>query len=1075
MMDFLKKIGNLFKNKKFVCWFAFAVTAVIVVSTVLGIMLPSYFGWKDYYDAAIAKRDRDKYLQALPAQCLGIRAELNENVVYYDNGKARPTNSDFTVVARMSEKGIESEKILLSNEYTVLPDKGFAQHGGNITVSFRFTPEATEEFPTPETTEFTQVLPYALEKVVPVSLTRANLPYRCVYSEEMPFDGEGLNAVVTYNDGSTETVGNDEFEYASTLLATGTESVAVTWNRGGTTFDFACPVTVVKAADYDDGNIVSISPAGAVYLAPGADPSSAKPPVRATYESGNRFIIDESLYTVRGNTATASLTKKCILSIFLATDSSIYTRAAAIVKSGIEAENASLIMADKAEVNESTEVNGSYVTSEDPLTAVLPRSGSTVRFNLTLDALSKPDLSMRVALKPSDAEESDVRSVDLSEVMTMVVNGNTVPLPSGSVLTEAADAADKYVFTDVALPAPLLLNKNNEVRFLFHGKDASKIVIDRFDLEAGYKGEFFSSTEEYFTYNASAGINGEYEFTTVKPFGAIAGLTWGHSICSDGTYLYMLGHSDSKTDRAAAVAKYDPIKNEEVAVSAQTSRPYVSEEFAGITYYDNKIIIYRTDGKKMYVDVDDFTDGCIFQEYHGYRFEELVNEPVMDGDTVVTEPSKIKDVYYNAAKARFAVYCGNTLYIYNKDMTLYKKTVFAGNPKRMSGSVDYIYANYTENGSYSPKIRVYDWEGNQVSRNEMTVSIPVDYLHSIYASNLSNTNTQALAVINGDYYVTLLKFGAGNNTGGVSAGSAIIKISMKDIDENLDAEPTFTEYFKACLDDGRTPSVTMSPATTLVGNDGAIESSAVGYAMGGASDGEYLYLAYNKNENGSFVVKKVDAQTYEQVAVSDVADTSEDVAHGDNTRLFIKDGTLYVVAGDIYSILLDEFVPNCSIAKDEKMTALLTDNGNRVLKSVHWSESQRRYIVLDNGDSRTGNWNPGGDAYILDENGKFVDVLFPWKSGGWKNADVTGDDNYFYVLYNKTKESLVMDVYRYDGSLATSLSASGIRVSGNVNFNVQSIFFHNGDLHAGVCSWQEGHLVYHDWVAICDISVFPRA
>ena len=34
----------------------------------------------------------------------------------------------------------------------------------------------------------------------------------------------------------------------------------------------------------------------------------------------------------------------------------------------------------------------------------------------------------------------------------------------------------------------------------------------------------------------------------------------------------------------------------------------------------------------------------------------------------------------------------------------------------------------------------------------------------------------------------------------------------------------------------------------------------------------------------------------------------------------------------------------------------------------------------------------------------------------------------------------------------------------DVSYNVQSIFFYNGKMHATVCSWTNGYQAYFDWV-----------
>ena len=89
----MSKKTDIFKSKKFLTGIAVGASVIIVGSSTLGIMLPSYFSWKEYYDAAIADRDYQKYLQTLPLEITGLSASVNDNVTYYDNGKAAPQSA----------------------------------------------------------------------------------------------------------------------------------------------------------------------------------------------------------------------------------------------------------------------------------------------------------------------------------------------------------------------------------------------------------------------------------------------------------------------------------------------------------------------------------------------------------------------------------------------------------------------------------------------------------------------------------------------------------------------------------------------------------------------------------------------------------------------------------------------------------------------------------------------------------------------------------------------------------------------------------------------------------------------
>ena len=140
----MSKKTDIFKSKKFLTGIAVGASVIIVGSSTLGIMLPSYFSWKEYYDAAIADRDYQKYLQTLPLEITGLSASLNDNVTYYDNGKAAPQNSDFAVIAHFTEKGRAFDEILQPNVYDITVPDDFVTDGGTVRISYAWTPPADE-------------------------------------------------------------------------------------------------------------------------------------------------------------------------------------------------------------------------------------------------------------------------------------------------------------------------------------------------------------------------------------------------------------------------------------------------------------------------------------------------------------------------------------------------------------------------------------------------------------------------------------------------------------------------------------------------------------------------------------------------------------------------------------------------------------------------------------------------------------------------------------------------------------------------------------------------------------------
>ena len=1045
------KIIKLLQNKTFITLTAVALAVVIVAVSALAIMIPSYTSWKAGYDAAMQDREHQKYLQSLPLELVGISAALADNVVYYDNGKAAPANSDFDVTAHYTEKGKEFDEILKPGAFEIAVPDDFARSGGTVAVSYAFTPDAKEgEAATPEPVVKTAEVACSLEKVVPVSVVMTERPYRVTYSDAMSFDSDGLAAEVKFNDGSTETVTHREFTAGEAKLAAGTASVTVNWRRGGTELPLSVPVTVVAAQDYKDGYVISLKAEGTVYLAEGALTSTAEPVVRATYDNGNRLLLTADQYQVSGNTERATFTKKCLLSVFLKNNPAIFYRTAAIVRSGIEAESATLTGAESAETEEFIYDGNGYV-SAGTVTAVTPQKGAKINFVLSSGSVAKPDLSMRVAVKSAD--------VCLADVMTMKVNGRTVVIPRAATVSAPEGADGKTVFSQVSLPSAVL-NKNaaNSVEFAFNGDAASELVIDSILLEAGYRGEFYSSTEAYLVAQSAGGsATAEFDNEMVKSWGTVSGKPYGHSICSDGTYLYIAATTYSSPLRSIKVQKYDPATNTVVAASTDTETA-ATEATAGITYYDDKIIVYMADGRKMYVDVDKFTDGCVFKEYDGFVFEGL-------------ETAVLKDVYYNSAKQTFAVFAGGSVYLYGKDMQLLTSFATAGDTgtaRRVTGSAEYIYVSYTKDGQYSPVVRIYDWNGN--AKGRLIVPVAADFLTSGGVNDLTKTNVQGMAVVNGDFYAILLKFGAGNG----GDASAYIKIRMPEISEELEPDLTFGEYLTACGDANAAPAFTASPST---GNIGQIPDTS-GYAMGGVSDGKYLYLATNKNGNSTTVIHKVDPATYTIVAASLPFSVGSAVAATDNSRLFIKDGTLYCVAGDVFSISLAKFGARCELSKDDKMTALLSDGAN-VLKSAYWNGAAGKFAVM----------TAAGKLTIIDGEGKRIGEETSLARAGYTASSVYGDENYIYVSYkNNFQPVLPIDVFTWDGVKVRTLEIPGIDLGTYVaadgktpqnNYNIQAVYTHNGQLHASVCTWTNASstvpTAYYDWTLKADLSVLYTA
>ena len=147
----------------FVRLFSGTSLAVIAIATTLSVMIPSYVQWKNYYDHIMAEKAEKARLEALPLVLIGISAELDKKVKYYDNDTAEPEKTDFVVRANFTEKGSAFSKKLSADDFSMTVPEDFSKKGGTIKFSYIYTPEKKDgevEDPKPieKTTELTLTL-----------------------------------------------------------------------------------------------------------------------------------------------------------------------------------------------------------------------------------------------------------------------------------------------------------------------------------------------------------------------------------------------------------------------------------------------------------------------------------------------------------------------------------------------------------------------------------------------------------------------------------------------------------------------------------------------------------------------------------------------------------------------------------------------------------------------------------------------------------------------------------------------------------------------------------------------------
>ena len=1009
---------NFFKTKKGVKTSVGIVAALVAVVSTISIIVPSYVAYKKYYDAAIAERDHQKYLNSLPLEFLGISAELSEGKEYYTDGKAHPENEDFTVTAHFTEKGKDFDKILRADDFVVTTPEDFASKGGKIVVSYTYTPEKTkEDDPEPEPITKTDEIEISLTKVIVKSLEITQLPYRVYYSDDMEFDPTGIKVKAIFNNGHTVEL-NDKDIAVNTKgkLSSSLEAAQISYTCEEVTVTTDVPIKVDTKTNYVDGDILSISTEDEVFVNDGDILSDITLNIRSNYENGNKLLLPHDKYVVEGNMDKASFASNCVLNISLKNNKDVSCKVVATVKHVIEMENSTLVGGTKKTITDN---------NKDIQIVEGFENGNSISFTINSTNNVKGDLSVRMSNLSNTG-------ITLDNIMTLKINGRYNPIISSIASSET------YSFEKLILTNALLKVGENKIEITFKNMKDINVAIDSASFQTKYDGVLYANMDQYLEKSLSSGNTIDLTVSAVGNWDGTGG-AYGHGLCSDGTYLYAPHTNYSESTRKIIVNKYDPSTGKVLKSSPATEQGAL-ESTAGITYYDGKIIVYFANGKCMAIDSS--LDGN-WNEYD-YGFKGL-------------EKSIFKDVYFNSSKKQFAILSGESVYIYKNDRTA--KTSFAlmnetgGSIKRITGTPDYIYAVFSKDGAYKPIVHMYDWEGTFKGK----IIIPnSNEVMGNTVTKLSNTNVQGLVVFNDSLYFNVLKFSTAN--GGDS--TLIIKADYPKLSEKLEFNFTIGEYIDYCNDKSLTPTLDSESL-------GALNGVAGGYAMGGCSDGKYIYAAVNVGGNNVTRVHKYDLNNGKLVAASKNFNVA--TVDGDNSRLFIKDGIIYCIGkedsegkyGKLFELALDKFDDNATFKE-----STLSFESLGALKSAHYNQNFKKFaLMVDN------------KLVITDEK---QNVLCEGKTlsyPGFGASSLTADDKYLYVSYVVNNRSdLPMDVFDWEGNkiktvLVPNFGLGNNSSGGSVNFNVQCIFVHKGKLYASVCSWDSGANKYNLFKINFDKSV----
>ena len=1034
----MKKFLEILTNKVVLKVVAVAVALIVCVSSSIGIMTGSYTEWKEYYDAIMYQ----KYLESLPLSFEGISAKKSDAVEYFADGSAIPEKDDFIVTAHYTEKGKEFDEILDSSAYTMTVPEDFTENGGEISFSYVYQPEPTEEDEngdpvTPDTITKTATVSVELTKVVLKTLVIKEMPYRVYYSDAMAFDPDGMTLEAEYNNGWTVDVDSSQVKVETMgNLKAGDEKAVVSYELGGVKLTADVPVTVDTASDYQDGDIMSLKAEGQSFVLQGESMATARPTVRAYYANGNRLLLDESEYTVSGNVPTGDFLKNCIATVSLNANPLVYCRTAVQVRYGAEAEDANPTGGAVAQVVQYVQNGETYEQAGKVGVVNALTNGTKMTFTFDSTAVVKGDLCLRVA-------NDGTSEIALMDVATVKVNGSTMAIPTTSKILARPNGEVGYVFNDCVLASLLLKKGTNVVEITFNDLNNKNFAVDCLTFSTQYYGKFFASMDEFLVDGIESATTPEFTITKPIDFHTVDNGTYGHGICTDGTYLYVIRTTWAQEARNAVVVKYDPTTGSQVATSpALANATYlIKESTAGITYLNGKIIVFGSDGREWAI--DSVLTGKAWTEYTEFKFENLADDAVLT------------DAYFSVTQQKYAVSSGNQLRIYDADKKEVAVTGFRSESgglelARMSGSNSYIYVVWMKNGVYQPVVHLYDWSGEFIGR--VVVPVTGDVL-----GVTTNVNVQGIVAFNDDLFFTVIRWKPGDS-------GAIIKASFPKVEEKLTVKLTMGEYVQAGVDDTSIQtSITVAPVS---GSTGAINKSASGYAMGGASDGEYMYVALNSGNNTSAAVQKVEISTHTAVATSKWFTVSSNTAIGDNARLFIKDDTLYCVitGGKIFATQLSTFGEGAVFTE----TTLANVTNVYGAKDIAWDETSGRYAIM----SSTA-------LYIVAEDGSVLKSGIALASDGMKASSVTADEKYIYVNYTAdNKTSYPVDVFTWDGAKVATTTLSGFTLGNKTettkyNFNVQAMFIHSGEIYLSVCSWDSPMNVYHLWKATCDHSVLP--
>lgn len=703
---------------------------------------------------------------------------------------------------------------------------------------------------------------------------------------------------------------------------------------------------------------------------------------------------------------------------------------------------------------ENTYYSNNYEGNFDGVKAVKFVNNGKMKFVINSTAATKAKFSVTLA--------NHKTAVELGSVMKFNVNGN--PLFISDDINVPANTST-YEFKSYTLPELALVKGVNTIEVTLENVAANELVFDKFVVETVTPTKAYSSMDEYLLSRVNPNASGslEFESSKISQYSTASSKNYMHSLASDGKHIFGVWTSWSATGRNLVVSSYD--LNGNLVATKALAEALTVESCCGLTVKDGKVIIFQNEGVEKAISVnDDGTFGDAWEVYDGFKFEEI------DGVT----PTPLQDVVYTSSLDRLYVKANdstNNVYIYANDATESKnntligtfalKNVFGSTFRRMTVSDNYIFVNYSNDGDLEPKVVVYSIDGEYLFASTLSystenasvgITFPTDSEGNTETFDTAHCNTQGILYLNGSLYFTSVTFSSGT----LGHKSAIVKCSPKASLVSDSYTLTPGEYMLACKAQGVTPVVT---GVAYDGANGGVAGTST-YSMGGAYDGTYMYYSTNNGGNKETNIYKCTPSSREIVAQTGMFTVTTAVkGPGDNSRIFLKDGYVYVIGPTnlIYRVATDQI----GVTAPESYDGFSSLYSLGTIKDMNWIESARMYTVI----------TTDRKIHFVNEDLTVIKSLTT-NVGLEKISAMASDNQFVYVIGTQNAAfNIKTEVYNFNGELVGDFTFHYSFPTDSCN--PQGLYMVGNNLHICVASWDGPYQTMNDYIANVDTSILP--